>query len=228
MSDIRPNLVAASLLAADFAAFADDVAAVESAGADWLHIDVMDGSFVPPMAITAPTVAALRPRTNLPLDVHLMTFRPGDHIEAFANAGADHITIHLEADDHPHRTLGAVRAQGMKSGLALNPGTPLSLAEPLLHLCDILLIMTVNPGFGGQKFLHDQVGKIAAARELIDREFAGKDAQPLISIDGGINPETAAVCRSAGADIYGAGSAIFATEPSHYASRIAGIRGEHG
>ncbi|NQY82635.1 MAG: ribulose-phosphate 3-epimerase [Alphaproteobacteria bacterium] len=227
MPDTRPSIVAASLLAADFACFADEVAAVEQAGVDWLHIDVMDGHFVPVMAITAPGIQALRPRTRLPLDVHLMIENPRTHISTFARAGADHLTIHLEADRHPHCTLAKIRAQGMKAGLALNPGTPLGMVTPLLGLFDLLLIMTVNPGFGGQKFLHDQVPKITEARAMIDQRFLNPEDRPLISIDGGINDSTAAICRTAGADVLGAGSAIFGAESIEYATRIAAIRGEN-
>jgi ribulose-phosphate 3-epimerase len=215
----HPIIVAPSLLAADFARLAEEVAAIERAGADWLHLDVMDGHVVPNISFGPVVVKALRGRCSLPFDVHLMIAPADPYLEAFAEAGADHILIHPEAGPHPHRTLQAIRALGKKAGLVLNPGTSLAHAEPVLDLLDIILVMSVNPGFGGQKFLDSQLGRIAALREMIDS--TGRDIR--LEVDGGIDAHTAPRCIAAGADSFVAGTAVFGA--ADYATAIAAIRG---
>ena len=215
----QPVLIAPSLLAADFARLADEVAAVESAGADWLHLDVMDGHFVPNISFGPVVVRALRPLTGLPFDVHLMIAPVDLYLEAFAEAGADHILIHAEAGPHTHRSLQAIAGLGRKAGLVLNPATPALHAAPVLDMVDIILVMSVNPGFGGQKFLHGQLAKIAELRRMIDA--SGRDIR--LEVDGGVDAHTAPACIAAGADTFVAGTAVFATPD--YAAAIAAIRG---
>jgi ribulose-phosphate 3-epimerase len=210
--------IAPSILAADFTQLGAEVAAAEKAGADMIHIDVMDGRFVPNITMGALVVAAVRRVTALPLDVHLMIVDPADHIDAFAEAGADRITIHVEADPHLHRTLSRIRALGAQAGVALNPHTPAHALSSILPDVDLVIVMTVNPGFGGQSFLHSQLPKIAALRALIgDRDIA-------LEIDGGVTVETAPLCRAAGADVLVAGSAVFRDGPEGYGRTIAAIR----
>jgi ribulose-phosphate 3-epimerase len=212
-------IVAPSLLAADFTRLGEEIAAIERAGADWLHLDIMDGHFVPNISFGPGVLKALRPHTRLPFDVHLMIAPADPYLAAFAEAGADHILIHPEAGPHPHRSLQAIRALGKKAGLVLNPGTPLAHAEPLLDLLDIILVMSVNPGFGGQKFLHSQCARIAALRRMIDAQ----DRSIRLEVDGGIDPETAKLCVEAGADTFVAGTAVFGAPD--YEAAIAAIRG---
>ena len=215
----RPTLIAPSLLAANFARLADEVAAVEAAGADWLHLDVMDGHFVPNISFGPVVLRALRPLTRLPFDVHLMIAPVDAYLAAFAEAGADHILIHAEAGPHTHRSLQAIAALGCKAGLVLNPATPALHAAPVLDMVDIILVMSVNPGFGGQKFLHSQLAKIAELRRMIDA--SGRDIR--LEVDGGVDAHTAPACIAAGADTFVAGTAVFATPD--YAAAIASIRG---
>ena len=215
----RPILVAPSLLAADFARLADEVAAIEAAGADWLHLDVMDGHFVPNISFGPVVLRALRSLTRLPFDVHLMIAPADPYLAAFAEAGADHILVHAEAGPHAHRSLQAIAGLGKKAGLVLNPATPAAHAEPVLDMVDIILVMTVNPGFGGQKFLHGQLPKIASLRRMIDA--SGRDIR--LEVDGGVDAHTAPLCIAAGADTFVAGTAVFATPD--YATAIASIRG---
>jgi len=203
----RRVVVAPSLLAADFGRLREEVGSVTQAGADWLHFDVMDGHFVPNMSFGPLVLQALRPHSTLPFDVHLMITPVDPFVTAFAEAGADHILFHPEAGPHPHRTLQLIRSLGKKSGLALSPGTPIESIAWLLELADIVLVMSVNPGFGGQRFLASQLPKIAALRRMID---AG-GRQIALAVDGGIAPETAAQVVVAGADTLIAGTAVFGT-----------------
>ncbi len=202
---LNPPLIAPSLLSADFARLAEEVKAVESAKADLLHLDVMDGRFVPNITFGPLVISAIRPHTFLPFDVHLMIVEPSRYIEEFAKAGADWISIHAEAEIHLHRTITRIKELGKKAGLALNPHTPLEMVEYLLSELDFVLIMTVNPGFGGQKFIPQVLKKIERLRKMIDE----RGLNTLIEVDGGINKETAKDVISAGADILVAGTAVF-------------------
>lgn len=200
--------IAPSILSADFANLARDIQLVEKLGADYIHVDVMDGQFVPNITLGPNIVSAIRPVTKLPLDVHLMIEQPENFIAAFAKAGADIITVHQEATPHIHRAMQMIKAAGVKAGVVINPGTPLAAIEEVLDLADLVLIMTVNPGFGGQSFIESQLDKIAQLKTL--REEKGYTYE--IEVDGGIVPETAAKCKEAGADVFVAGSYIYNSE----------------
>lgn len=211
--------IAPSLLAADFARLGEEVRAVAAAGADWLHLDIMDGHFVPNISFGPGLVKALRPHATIPFDVHLMIAPADPYLAAFAEAGADLISLHPEAGPHLHRSLQTIRGLGKKAGIVLNPATPIAAVEPVLDLCDLVLVMSVNPGFGGQSFIRSQLAKIAALRGMIDasgREIA-------LQVDGGVTAETARDCIAAGADVLVAGTAVFG-KPD-YAAAIAAIRG---
>ncbi len=217
----RSVKIAPSILAADFAALGEAVRAAEAAGADLIHVDVMDGHFVPNLTIGPPVVAALRRVTSLPLDVHLMIEAPERLIEAFARAGADYLTVHPEASVHLHRTLQSIRAAGVRAGVALNPATPEHVLRYVTPLLDMVLIMSVNPGFGGQAFLPEVLPKVSAVRALLDA--AGR-SEALLAVDGGIDRRTAPLVVAAGADTLVAGTAIFAV-PEGIAAAIAALRG---
>lgn len=217
----KPVRIAPSILSADFARLGDEVRAIEAAGADWVHIDVMDGHFVPNISMGPVVMKALRPVTALPFDVHLMISPVDPYLDAFAEAGADTITIHPEAGPHIHRSLQHIKSLGKRAGVVLNPGTPAKMLDYLVDLVDLVLVMSVNPGFGGQSFIPSQLRKIEAIRTMIDK--SGRDID--LEVDGGIDAETAREAIAAGADALVAGTATFKGGPERYAANIRALRG---
>ena len=216
---VRAPLIAPSLLAADFARLGEEVDAIAAAGADWLHLDIMDGHFVPNISFGPIVVKALRKRTAMPFDVHLMIAPADPYLAAFAEAGADWISLHPEAGPHLHRSLQTIRALGKKAGVVLNPATPIEAVAHALDLTDLILVMSVNPGFGGQSFIDSQLAKIATLRKMIDA--SGRDIR--LQVDGGVTAKTAPLCIEAGADVLVAGTAVFGQKD--YGAAIAAIRG---
>jgi len=220
MTSTKQTVISPSILSADFSRLGEEIQAVDKAGADWIHVDVMDGRFVPNITIGPLIVQAIRPLTEKPLDVHLMIVEPEKYVEDFAKAGADIISVHAEhnASPHLHRTLGQIRDLGKQSGVVLNPGTPLSLIENVLDMCDLILLMSVNPGFGGQSFIPSAVDKVRALREMCD----ARGLDPWIEVDGGLKVNNTWQVLEAGANAIVAGSAVF--KAPDYAEAIEGIR----
>jgi ribulose-phosphate 3-epimerase len=213
--------ISPSILSADFARLGEEVRAVEEAGADFIHLDVMDGHFVPNLTIGPAIVEAVNGVTSLPLDVHLMITNPEDYLDDFAAAGADYLTVHVEAQVHLHRTMTRIRELGMKAGVSLNPATPVGALEEILPLSDLILVMSVNPGFGGQGFIPSSLARIGAIRKKIDDCGCGA----LIEVDGGVKTDNAAVIREAGADVLVSGSGVFGKGRDRYGETISLLRG---
>lgn len=212
------TLIAPSILSADFANLGRDIKALDAAGADWMHIDVMDGHFVPNISFGAAVMASIRDYTDKPFDVHLMISPVDPYIEAFAKAGANYISVHAEAGAHLHRTIQLIKSFGVKAGIVLNPATPASVLDDMMDDIDLILVMSVNPGFGGQKFIHSQLKKITQIRTMIgDRDIR-------LEVDGGVNAQTAKLCIEAGADTLVAGSAVFKDGNEKLAENIAVLR----
>jgi ribulose-phosphate 3-epimerase len=216
-----PVIIAPSILASDFSTLGEEVRAIAAAGCDWIHVDVMDGHFVPNITIGPDVVKALRPHTTLPFDVHLMISPVDLHLDAFAAAGADLISVHPEAGPHLHRTLRRIRDLGCKPGVVLNPSTPASVVEPVIDDIDLILVMSVNPGFGGQSFIPSVLRKIETLRRMIDE--TGRDI--ILEVDGGVTQQTAPQCIAAGATALVAGTAVFKGGPGAYAGNITALRG---
>ncbi len=212
------KLIAPSILSADGSKLGVEILAVEKAGADWIHVDVMDGNFVPNITMGPAIISSLRKVTKLPFDVHLMIDNPDRYIENFYNAGADILTVHVEAASHLHRTVELIKSLGLRAGVSLNPATPLEQIEEIIHFIDLLLVMTVNPGFGGQQFIGTSLAKIARARKMLD----GIPRRPLLEVDGGINLQNIGDVAEAGADVIVAGAAVFGTED--YQKTIASLK----
>jgi len=219
---MQPVRIAPSILSADFAKLGEEVRAIDAAGADWIHIDVMDGHFVPNISFGPAVMKSVRAVTSKPFDVHLMIAPVDAYLDAFADAGADCITVHYEAGPHIHRSLQHIKSLGLRAGVVLCPGTPAKMLDYLIDMVDLVLVMSVNPGFGGQKFIPSQLKKIEAIRKMIDKSGRSID----LEVDGGIDVETAARCIEAGADALVAGTAVFKDGPNGYAANIAALRGQ--